>query len=165
MGRTLSNRTMSMKSKFVFLSTITPSEDIWSSPHSSSCFATSFLHFWYIMSPYKPLNSRFMIPMKWPKQKHHHSKDIDTNIKHSCEKPFFTILTITVKHQEIEWYCVISELYQWSWYKNSSSSQKVCQYPYFASKFPCLEKSSSYNPSNWIRKECLPRPCTNPTYE
>lgn len=49
--------------------------------------------------------------MEWPKQKHHHCKDIDTNIQCACENPTLIIPIVTMKHQEIEWYSVVSELY------------------------------------------------------
>lgn len=98
---------------------------------------TSFL-FWQIKLPYKPLDSRLMSPTEWPEQKHHHCENIYTNIQHPCEIPTSTFIIITVKHQEEEWYGVVSELYQRSWYKNHSSSHKVRQYPYFITKFPCL---------------------------
>lgn len=80
---------------------------------------------------------------------------------YSCENPTLIITIVTVKHQEIEWYGVVSELYQWSWYKNSCSGQEVCQNPYFTPCFSCLIKDSSYNPtSSSIKQDFIVCLCT-----
>lgn len=59
--------------------------------------------------PYKSLGSRFMSPIKGPKQEHHHCENVNSHVKDPNERPTSVIIYLRMKNHEVEWYSIISE--------------------------------------------------------
>ena len=74
--------------------------------------------------PNKPLDTILMAPLECSKQEHSHCKHIDTYKNRSSEKPSgpTAVSNTGMKHEDIKWYSVISELDQWRWNKNCTCS-------------------------------------------
>lgn len=90
-----------------------------------------------IWLPYKPLYTRFMGPRKRSKQEHEHCEAINSSIQQPHHNPTSVIINMGMENQEEEWNGIVSEFYQWSRNKGSSSRQKVCHHPYLLLTFYC----------------------------
>jgi hypothetical protein len=55
-----------------------------------------------------------MAPIKWPKQEHKHCENIGYHISKSDEDQTLNVNRMGVKHQEVEWYGIVSEFNKWS---------------------------------------------------
>jgi hypothetical protein len=55
-----------------------------------------------------------MAPIKWPKQEHKHCENIGYHISNSDEDQTLNVNRMGVKHQEVEWYGIVSEFNKWS---------------------------------------------------